>query len=188
MNAEYEMRCYDDQAGLEHLTEIGRHYLADIYAREKKGMYKSDLARVAILKRYGGIYVDSDVKSNVPFKQVLQFVPEGTIVTVKSDSNNGAPGKNLIYNAFVRVPFSNHPLMDVILDLYEEYYRLEDVHFCSTSGLDAYWLGPCIWKIALNEYEGDDVFLLRESNICGGSWGILPENGDCSKLFMNSKF
>merc|ERR1711988_573 len=100
-------------------------------------------------------------------KDVFEFAPKEKLVTVKSDNNNSAPGKDLIFQAFVSLPVPNHALMEIIFDTYEEYYRATETHFCSTTGLDQYWLGPCIWKLALQKCEGDDVFLLRESHICG---------------------
>lgn len=187
LNPAYHMFCYDDQDGHTILKELGRDFLAYKYEHERRGMYKSDLSRLAILKKYGGVYSDADLWHLVPIDSIFNTAGfHGAFITVRSDPNTTHfPDKHLalIFQAFFACA-PNHPFLDFVMDWYEHIYKNES-HWCWK--WSSHWLGPCVWKQALDTWVGDEIFLLTESACFPCSYGIYPDGGRCWQKQISSK-
>lgn len=71
LSPELHLRWFGDY---DCLTYIRAHYdaeLAKYYAQERRGMYRGDICRAAVLAREGGFYTDLDVQMKVPLTSLV---------------------------------------------------------------------------------------------------------------------
>ena len=72
LNPEYKIELYDDELCKKFLILEYSQLHLDIFNFIPDGPIKADFWRVCILNKYGGIYVDADIKPLVPLKQFIE--------------------------------------------------------------------------------------------------------------------
>lgn len=172
-------------------------YLKGIYAREKVGMYRSDLCRLAQLHKYGGWYFDTDI--GVLSHPLTYIDPNVTLVSVLATD---IAAKSL-FQAFLAVS-PNHPLITRTMRAYVEVYMsgkaskvanlgtvvLWDT-FLSWSGYNAQNVVDMVKKGQTIRHNGGHAsFLLKEeairltSNNVTASWN---DNERCITSHLKSR-
>jgi len=108
------------------------------------GAYKADLCRLYVLYKYGGVYTDDDV-------WLLREPPRSntSIITVRESSTFKRETKSFYFNAFISVPYRNHPgiLNAIALSL----KTVKDIPEKFSRG-PTLW-GPWVLYTALREYN-----------------------------------
>ena len=72
LNPEYEIKLYDDELCKKFLLDEYSQLHLDIFNFLKDGPIKADFWRVCILNKYGGLYVDADIKPLVPLHKFIE--------------------------------------------------------------------------------------------------------------------
>ncbi len=72
LNPEYKIKLYDDEMCKEFLLKEYSQLHLDIFNFLKDGPIKGDFWRVCILNKYGGLYIDADIKPLVPLKLFIE--------------------------------------------------------------------------------------------------------------------
>jgi hypothetical protein len=108
----------DDKLCRAYIVRAHSEELAAFFDRQKKGMYKSDLCRFAMLYEEGGYYFDNDVEmledvrkmdfQGASFASVTEFPWHGTV--------------RFLHEAFVAAT-PRHPAVKLTLDLFLQFYR-----------------------------------------------------------------
>ena len=91
LNPEYEIKLYDDNMCREFLLNEYSKIHLEIFDFIKDGPIKCDFWRACIINKYGGLYVDADIKPLVPLKQYIDdddyFVSCISCYWIKSKKN-----------------------------------------------------------------------------------------------------
>ena len=96
----------------------------EIYKKTKFGVQKADIARLAILHKYGGVYFDLDIlclkniEDLIDFESDKMFIAMEPSIQTKSIFNK----ENMICNAFIAIP-ANHNVTKVALEKIVERYN-----------------------------------------------------------------
>lgn len=72
LNPDYEIKLYDDELCKKFLLDEYSQLHLDIFNFLQDGPIKADFWRVCILNKYGGLYVDADIKPLVPLNTFIQ--------------------------------------------------------------------------------------------------------------------
>ena len=72
LNPEYEIKLYDDELCKKFLLDEYSQLHLDIFNFLIDGPIKADFWRVCILNKYGGLYVDADIKPLVPLHKFIE--------------------------------------------------------------------------------------------------------------------
>jgi hypothetical protein len=88
-------------------TEFAEIY--HIYNKCKFGVQKADIARMAILYKYGGIYFDLDILGIRPIGELIDFDSTTPFLALEPDEQTMKVfnNKNLLCNAFIATPANN---------------------------------------------------------------------------------
>lgn len=73
LNPEYTIKTFDDEMCRSFILKEYSALHLEIYDFLKDGPIKADFWRICVLKKYGGVYVDSDIEPLVP---LLNFVEQ----------------------------------------------------------------------------------------------------------------
>lgn len=72
LNPEYDIKLYDDEMCKTFLLNEYSQLHLDIFNFLKDGPIKADFWRVCIINKYGGLYVDADIKPLVPLNKFIE--------------------------------------------------------------------------------------------------------------------
>jgi hypothetical protein len=72
LNPDYEIKLYDDELCKDFLLKEYSQLHVDIFNFLKDGPIKADFWRVCILNKYGGLYVDADIKPLIPLNKIIE--------------------------------------------------------------------------------------------------------------------
>jgi hypothetical protein len=72
LNPEYEIQCYDDAMCRDFLMKEYGPLFVNIFNFIPDGPIKADFWRVCIINKYGGLYVDADIKPLVPLREYIE--------------------------------------------------------------------------------------------------------------------
>jgi hypothetical protein len=72
LNPEYDIKLYDDEACKKFLLDEYSQLHLDIFNFLQDGPIKADFWRICILNKYGGLYVDADIKPLVPLNKFIE--------------------------------------------------------------------------------------------------------------------
>lgn len=108
-------------SGWEHMTHYDEdkyEYIGDYLDKCNKGAFRADLIRLEVLYRFGGIYLDSDVKLFKNLEPLLinkMFIPLENNNYVMNAIIGAEPGNKHIYNM---IQMSIQLIEDGLLDKY----------------------------------------------------------------------
>jgi mannosyltransferase OCH1-like enzyme len=108
MNAEYELRYFNDEDSRQFLLENYDKNVVDCYDSLYPGAYKADLFRTAYLLKNGGIYVDIGIVPIVAFRHILKS--DTTFLGVKDYKIAGKNFGAYLYNGLIACT-ANHPII-----------------------------------------------------------------------------
>lgn len=143
MNPEYEYNFYDDTDCRQFLEQHFGAVYANAFDSLSSGAYKCDFWRYAVLYVYGGVYMDLDMKPEVPLREIID--PKNTLVTVVDKTTRNLTG---IYQAFVACT-PGHPVMLTSLQLT---FANIATHRPAVLGDILAITGPAVVAVALNLY------------------------------------
>jgi mannosyltransferase OCH1-like enzyme len=72
LNPEYEVKLYDDELCKDFLLKEYSQLHLDIFNFLEDGQIKADFWRVCILNKYGGFYIDANVKPILVFNKFIE--------------------------------------------------------------------------------------------------------------------
>lgn len=143
MNPDYEYNFYDDADCRQFLEQHFGAVYANAFDSLSSGAYKCDFWRYAVLYVYGGVYMDLDMKPEVPLKEIID--PKNTLVTVVDKTTRNLTG---IYQAFIACT-PGHPVMLTSLQLT---FANIATHRPAVLGDILAITGPAVVAVALNLY------------------------------------
>ena len=124
-NFEFNLWCHSP--GSQQIDDfIKKEYpdIFEIYNKTKYGVQKADIARLAILHKYGGVYYDLDIlclkniEELIDFDSNLMYIVMEPSVQTKTVFDK----ENMICNAFMAIP-ANHNITKVALDAVLDKYK-----------------------------------------------------------------
>ena len=118
LNPEYEIKLYDDELCKKFLLEEYSQVHLDIFNHIKDGPIKADFWRVCIVNKYGGLYVDADIKPLVPLNKYIE--DNDDFVTCISYYINKT-GEDQLNPHFI-LSYKNNPILQSVIDKYIEIY------------------------------------------------------------------
>lgn len=143
INPDYEYNFYDDADCRQFLEQHFGAVYANAFDSLSSGAYKCDFWRYAVLYVYGGVYMDLDMKPEVPLKEIID--PKNTLVTVVDKTTRNLTG---IYQAFIACT-PGHPVMLTSLQLT---FANIATHRPAVLGDILAITGPAVVAVALNLY------------------------------------
>lgn len=169
-----------DNAGCEQaIKAVHSEELAEYFAKEDFGPYKSDMCRLAQLAEKGGYYLDNDLE---PVSDMLQIIPaQAAFVTAKSEFAGGSG----LFQAFIGAA-PKHPVIMKALNLTAAAYqsgarakknpiemKVKKIEAVSEEGMlsakyaqQSRWLGPHKMEEAFNWWQStEDKGKLAQSYI-----------------------
>lgn len=121
LSPELRLRWFSD---VDCLIYIHTHYdaeLAQYYIQERKGMYRGDMCRAAVLAKEGGFYTDLDVQMKVSLTSLVAYdttfmsahAAEGSILNAIMASK---PGSNIMLESIevMRRKYRNHESVEFL--------------------------------------------------------------------------
>jgi hypothetical protein len=112
LNADYELKLYDDELCEKFLLEEFSELHYDIFKFILDGPIKSDFWRCCVLYKYGGVYADADILPTLPIKDVI--VEDVDFVTCLSYYKG--------FNLHFIMANAGEPLLNVLINKYVDYY------------------------------------------------------------------
>lgn len=134
MDPQIRVRWLDDDSCVAYLEKHFQSSYADMLRKEKRGSFRGDICRAAVLYREGGFYTDLDLELRVPLTKVID-----TTTTFMSCFT----ADNAILNAIVAAAPRN-PVMKETLKELRKWYNgeaLQSADF-SADGTTSEWMGP----------------------------------------------
>jgi hypothetical protein len=182
--------------------DINSHpYLKDAI-EQKKYAFASDYIRIQVLKKYGGIYLDTDIVVFRSFDSLLNcgffsakeifkniFDPETTLLDNEGHRINKShtiPGFGVM--AAVIGANANHPFLDEILHYYNSLKPKGDGHydFPIIDGILANLLENHGWVYKDNEQRLDNDIIIYPSNLFWSHKRLLIKDAYCYHACDNS--
>jgi mannosyltransferase OCH1-like enzyme len=120
LNPDYEIKLYDDELCKSFLLEEYSQLHLDIFNFIKDGPIKADFWRLCIINKFGGLYVDADIKPLVPLDKYIE--PDDDFVTCISCNFNKKYLSWQLNPHFILSNKNNKILQDCI-DRYIELYN-----------------------------------------------------------------
>ena len=71
LNPDYKIKLYDNKDCIDFLRKEYNNNFVELYNEIKDGAIKSDLWRICVLYKYGGVYSDIDVEPKLPISLIL---------------------------------------------------------------------------------------------------------------------
>ncbi|CAE7552747.1 Itch [Symbiodinium microadriaticum] len=193
LNPWFSVRWLGDIDCERYLVEHYNHTdLPHYFANEKRGSYRSDVCRAAVLAREGGFYTDLDVEMKWTFEDLA-----GEATTfLASFSEDGS-----VLNAMMGT-VANSSFMQEMLQQLVAWYRGEPV--AERFGTTSEWMGPVAALAALKavtarDCPGKELQDVEGAEIPCGPHVVrmfqeralpcwLPEDPDCPPLRYNNYF
>ena len=127
MNENFEFKLWAHSPGPPDIDEFIKREYADIYPifeKTKYGVQKADIARIAILHHFGGVYFDLDILCLKPIQDLIDFNTNNVYVALEpSEQTKKIFNKeNLLCNAFIAAP-AKHPLFKEALEQIKHLYK-----------------------------------------------------------------
>ena len=123
LNPEYEIKLYDNELCKKFLLDEYSQLHLDIFNFLKDGPIKADFWRVCILNKYGGLYVDADIKPLVPLHKFIEN--DDDLVTCIS-SNFKTSCLQLQLNPHFILSNKNNVILQNCIDRYIQKYINKD--------------------------------------------------------------
>ena len=129
MNDDFEFKLWSHSPGTPEIDEfIKREYpnIYNIFNKAKYGVQKADIARIAILYHFGGVYIDLDILCLKPLKTLFSYDTDNAYIALEpSEQTLKVFNKeDLLCNAFIAAP-AKHALFKQALEeikvLYERH-------------------------------------------------------------------
>jgi hypothetical protein len=184
-NPEYDYYLFDDTEALQFICVFFPE-LALIYQQAKPGAVKADLWRLAVMFRYGGVYIDTDSRSVVPLQTIIW--PNASVVT-----GLGPLGD---FHQWALIYAPRHVLMKTALKYAS--YNLKRLYSNQQGGSMIDVTGPGALHAAVRDtfqahqctsynsnalqamYPHDAPILIEQSESCMKKLGVMQVyNGDC---------
>jgi hypothetical protein len=120
LNPEYEIKLFDNELCKKFLLEEFSQLHVDIFDYLKDGPIKADFWRLCILYKYGGLYVDADIKPIVPLREYI----EDDDYFVSCISKSFLPSALYVaLNPHFILAHNNDPLLERCINKYIKYYN-----------------------------------------------------------------
>lgn len=120
LNPEYEIRLYDDVLCKDFLLNEYSQLHLDIFNFIPDGPIKADFWRACIINKYGGLYVDADIKPLIPLKHYIES--DDDFVTCISQ-NCDFQKKEFQLNPHFIMCNKNNSILQTCIDKYIELYK-----------------------------------------------------------------
>lgn len=120
MNTAFEFKIWSHKPGPPDIDEfIKKEYpdIYDIFNDAKYGVQKADIARIAILYHYGGVYIDLDILSLKKLEELVDFDSDNVYMALEpAEQTKRIFGSDkVLCNAFIVTP-PKHPLFKQALE------------------------------------------------------------------------
>lgn len=120
LNPDWEIKLSDNKMCQDFLLNEYSQLHLDIFNFLQDGPIKADFWRVCIINKYGGLYVDADIKPLVPLNTYIEdddwFV---TCISMYFNKNN-LPFQ---YNPHFILSHKNNPILENAINSYITYYK-----------------------------------------------------------------
>ena len=119
-NKDFEFKLWYHTPGPPDIDEFIKKEYPDIYhifSRCKYGVQKADIARLAILHHYGGIYYDLDILCLKELNTLIDYNSNNIFLSMEpaEQTKKLFNSDNILCNAFIAAP-PNHPLLKEALN------------------------------------------------------------------------
>jgi len=126
LNHEFEFKIWNHENEHSDMDQLIKTEFSDIYHiynRCKFGVQKADIARLAILYKYGGVYFDLDILCLKPLKDLLDFNSNFAYFALepKEQTMKILNNDNVLCNAFI-ASAPNNPLFKLALDSIKSHF------------------------------------------------------------------
>lgn len=116
LNPEFEFKLWSHSPGppdIDNFIEKEYPDIYEIYKKTKYGVQKADIARLAILHHYGGIYFDLDIMCLKDISELIEMNSDIAYFSMEPTEQTMSVFKkdNVLCNAFMAVP-AKHIIMD----------------------------------------------------------------------------
>ena len=120
LNPGYDIKLYDDELCKNFLLKEYSQLHLDIFNFIPDGPIKADFWRVCIINKYGGLYVDADIKPLVPLNKYIDNSDE-FVTCISSNFNKN----NLQFqlNPHFILSNKNNVILQNTIDEYIKYYK-----------------------------------------------------------------
>ncbi len=120
LNKDFEFKLWYHTPGPPMIDDFIKKEYPDIYhifSRCKYGVQKADIARIAILHHYGGIYFDLDMLCLKSLDTLIDYNSDNVFLAMEpaEQTKRLFNNDNILCNAFIAVP-PKHPLLKEALD------------------------------------------------------------------------
>ena len=127
INPSFEFKLWSHSPGRPTIDEFIKKEYPDIYPifeKTKFGVQKADIARLAILHHYGGIYYDLDILCLKSFDNLIDFQSDFFYGAMEPSEQTMAifKKKDVLCNAFIASP-AKHPIFKTALDRIKKLYE-----------------------------------------------------------------
>jgi mannosyltransferase OCH1-like enzyme len=192
-NPEYDFYMFDDTTALDFICAFYPD-IALIYQQAVPGAVKADLWRLAVIFRYGGVYLDTDCHSTTPLRDIIW--PNASVI-----SGIGTLGD---FHQWVLIYTPRHILVKTALKYAA--FRLKRLYNTRSGGDIVETTGPGALHAAMQDvfqthqctlynndqlrsrYAHDVVITLSQSPVCASKMGVMQVyNGDFLGIKWSSK-
>jgi hypothetical protein len=164
MDPQMRLRWLDDKTCLEYLQQHFKPAYVNMLKTERRGSFRGDICRAAVLYREGGFYTDLDLELRVPFTSVIDK---------KTTFMSTFTADNAILNALIAAEPRNAVMRETLKEL-RKWYGNEVPHVADQAdGSTSEWMGPLTMLRGLKavmkaECQGKDPKLMQSSRLeCG---------------------
>uniref|UniRef100_A0A6C0J072 Alpha 1,4-glycosyltransferase domain-containing protein n=1 Tax=viral metagenome TaxID=1070528 RepID=A0A6C0J072_9ZZZZ len=120
LNPEFEFRLWNhknNESDIDILIKEEFNEIYNIYNNTRFGVQKADIARLAILYKYGGVYFDLDIMAIKPINDLIDYNSNTVYVALepKEQTLKIFNSDKVLCNAFIATPPKN-PLFKIALE------------------------------------------------------------------------
>jgi mannosyltransferase OCH1-like enzyme len=188
LNPEYEYIYYSDETSEVFIKENYGHRMLKAYQNLIPGAYKADLFRYCYLYKHGGIYIDTGMVAQVPFRELIK---ENDEFVAPEDAGYGKG----IYNAFM-CSIPEHPIIGEVLRIVLNNIESHDKRYDMLATTGPVALGEAFTNhtgksVYPNINYGNGIRLIRHQSgysISGDSKNIVGEIDDNNLLILKTKY
>lgn len=132
INPDYEFKLWSHSPGEPEINIFLKEYYPELYVifeKAKYGVQKGDIARLAILYHYGGIYIDLDIICLKSFNNLIDLNTDKLTMAYEPPEQTLKIFNNpkSLCNAFITTP-SKHPLLKIAIDNIINIYKIYGVN------------------------------------------------------------
>jgi len=179
MDPQFRMRWLNDEACLQYLGEHFKQQYVGMFASEKRGSFRGDICRTAVLYREGGFYTDLDLQLRIPLSQMV----DNTTSFMSAYTADGA-----ILNAIIAVPPHSEVMRETLHELLKWYSGLAKKYATYEEGTTSEWMGPLtlmrgLRTVANKECPGTTLVSYEKHQFtCGRYHLVMYQEGqlDCT--------